>query len=150
MLMFSIFFICFGILFSTICFLMKKVNKRDKILCTEKTIATVVELKKVRGIRHTGGFGGSSYTYHPVCEYEVNGETLRIMASIGSNPSDYYINQTINILYNPNTPSKYIIEGEKVTKTISTVFILFSILFIIIGIVMLIAALFFEHFLGLL
>lgn len=55
---------------------------------------------------------GMRYTYYPVIEYQANGSTVKSEIPNGSNPPAYSVNDKIDILFNPNKTSEFIVSGE--------------------------------------
>ena len=115
LIIFAIFFIGIGI------FVLVHGNGLAK-RCTEEAIGTVVNVIKEDS---TDSDGFTSYTYTPVIEYKVGEKTITKRAGSGSGSPEYQINDTIDILYNPNNVEEFIIKGESST--------LFGIIFIVVG-----------------
>lgn len=79
-------------------------------VCTEKATATVVNMREEWTTDNTSD-EGSRYIYYPIIEYTANGEKVKAEISSGSNPPAYSINDTVEILYNPNKTSEFIVSG---------------------------------------
>ena len=84
-------------------------NELAKV-CTEKTTATVVNMREE--FDATSNTEGTRYIYYPVIEYQVGDSTIKSELTSGSNPPLYSINDKIDILYNPNKTSEFIVAGE--------------------------------------
>lgn len=70
-----------GILFIVVgVFLLANGNAKIKS-CTEKTNATIVDIKEDRSINSDGD---DTYIYYPVIRYQVEGRTITKQSSIGS------------------------------------------------------------------
>lgn len=79
-------------------------------VCTEKATATVVNMRE--DFTSDADTDDIRYIYYPVIEYQANGTTIRSELSSGSNPPAYSVNDTLQILYNPNKTSEFIVAGE--------------------------------------
>lgn len=94
---------------------MKKKTKQ----CTVITSATVLRnlQEKYRDIDHN-----TTYTFHPVLEYFVNEGRIEAKYTIGTAKVKYIEGQKVNILYNPNKPTMFYIEGDKSQNLIGKIF----------------------------
>lgn len=79
-------------------------------VCTERTTATVVSMRE--DFESSTDTDGMRYVYYPIVEYQANGTTIKGELSSGSNPPAYSVNDTVEILYNPNKTSEFIVAGE--------------------------------------
>lgn len=84
-------------------------NELAKV-CTEKTTATVVSMREE--FEASSDTEGTRYVYYPVVEYQANGSTVKGEIPNASNPPIYSVNDTIEIFYNPNKTSEFIVSGE--------------------------------------
>ncbi len=84
-------------------------NELAKV-CTEKTTATVVSMREE--FDTSSNTEGMRYIYYPIVEYQVNGNSIRKELGSGSNPPAYSVNDTVEILYNPNKAEEFIVAGE--------------------------------------
>ena len=78
-------------------------------VCTEKTTATVVNMREDFSV--DADTDGTRYIYYPVIEYEAAGQTVKGELD-ASNPPAYSVNDKVDILYNPNKTSEFIVVGE--------------------------------------
>jgi len=67
----------------------------------------VVEL----AVNHSGT--GNSYTYSPVVDFEVDGQTYKFKDSVGSNPPGYRRGDSVAVLYDPDQPRHARIDRGK-------------------------------------
>ena len=77
-----------------------------KKVCTSSNQATVVDFEQ--DIDNES----NSITYYPIVEYEVNGKKYNSRYSTGDTTHKYSVGQKITILYNPDNPNEYYIEGD--------------------------------------
>ena len=85
--------------------------------CTEEALATVVDMKQ----ELSTDSDSAGYLYYPIIEYQVSGDTIRVVMEAGSNTPAYDIDQKITILYNPKKVKELIVKGEKSSEIISIV-----------------------------
>lgn len=79
-------------------------------VCTEKTTATVVGMREE--FEASADTEGTRYVYYPVVEYQANGSTVKGEIPNPSNPPLYSVNDKIDIFYNPNKTSEFMVAGE--------------------------------------
>lgn len=122
-----------GILFLCIGLGIKK-NKKNKI----KNCTAVTKGKVVNIVKRSYGEGNideaTTSMFHPVIEYSVNNEKYVKTHAFGAVPAKYEVGQEVEIHYNPDDCEKYYIEGEKIQKTLGTVFTIAGSIIIVVGI----------------
>jgi hypothetical protein len=97
--------------------------------CTKEVTATVIEvIEKINS-----DSDGVSYLYYPKFEYNVRGEKIIKEGSDGSFPSKYVENQKVQLLYNPDKPTEFVVKGEKESLIIPIVFGVLGILMLVGG-----------------
>ena len=80
-------------------------NQRLSKVCTRETMATVVDMKEDFEIDE----GVTRYMYYPVIEYMADNEMIEETMKSGSSTPAYRIGEKINILYNPNKVTEFIV-----------------------------------------
>lgn len=103
---FSVFAILFGILclYLAIRDILKLIRSKDFISCE----ASVVDIKQTSNISN-----GKRYTnYTPIVSYSVEGVSYVERYDQSSTSCKYEIGDTIDIAYNPNKPSDFIIDKD--------------------------------------
>lgn len=136
-----------GLLFVGIgIFILVNGNEKNK-RCTEETVGTVVEIKEEKSRDDDGGY---KYTYYPIIRYQAGDRTITKQSStsksssssfsiggigFSSSNSTYNVNDSIEILYNPNNVEEFIIKGDKSYNFIGIVFIFLGGLASILGII---------------
>lgn len=78
-------------------------------VCTEPSTATVVNMRE--DFVSTDG-EGIRYVYYPVVQYTAGDQTITEELGTSSNPPAYNINDTIEILYNPDKLNEFMVAGE--------------------------------------
>ena len=80
--------------------------------------ATVLEV-----IRHTHqSSGGSGTSWNPLVEFDYEGRKISLEADEGVSRKKYYEGQRVRILYDPDDPATFCIEGESGTRVIHVIF----------------------------
>lgn len=99
--------------------LIKNIRRKQKA-CTIKTIAKVVDVKKVDGRE----IDNDKFTYMwvPIIEYDVNGQKYRNFANYGASKPKYDLNQNIEICYNPNDCNEFYICDDNTGNMLSKIF----------------------------
>ena len=115
--------------------------------CSVAAVGTVIEIQKERT---TDSDGNHKYTYFPVIEYQAGDRTITKRsnsdssskfsfsiggASVSSSKSKYNINDSIDIMYNPDNVEEFIIKGDKGPNFIGIFFIFLGALAAICGII---------------
>ena len=99
-------------------------------VCTEKAEAKVVNMREDYEITEDNV---TRYIYYPVIEYQANGKTVTGELSSSSSPS-HSVNDTVDILYNPNKVDEFIVVGEN-QHLAAIAFGLVGVVFLVVGIV---------------
>ena len=87
-------------------------------VCTEKATGTVVDIIEEMT---TDSDGLPDYTYYPVIEYQAESQTISEQSNVGGSYGKYTIGDSVEILYNPNNTSEYIIAGNSTSMIVSIV-----------------------------
>lgn len=100
-------------------------TKRKK--CIESTIGTVIDIDVDR--KYDRNDHRMETRYYPVFQYDANGETYVKKSTSGSNRRfKYDINSTVNIMYDPNNPNTYYVQGNNDGFILGIIFIVISII----------------------
>ena len=92
--------------------------------------ATVVEV--VRHTHHSSD--GNSTSWNPLVEFDYEGRRIALEAQDSVSRKKYYEGQRVRILYDPDDPATFRIEGESGTRVI-------HVIFTVVGVVCLLVAL---------
>ena len=112
--------------------------KRCTVEATGKVVEIIEEKEENRDAEDAGAIVSNTYTYtyYPVIEYQAGTETVKEKSTTGYGQKDKFtVGQTIDILYNPNEPTEYIIKGEKTANIVGIGFMAVGVIIIMIGIV---------------
>lgn len=92
-------------------------NKKVRVNCTKKVVATVVDIKQ-EDLNQTPANTGEPQlqTYYTVYEYTVNGILRRKKAFVGTAKPEVSIGQKVEIFVNPNNADEFYYPLEKDTK----------------------------------
>jgi len=107
-----------GIIFSVIGFFLRRHALRVEERCTRRAEATVIEV--IRHRHHSQH--GSSYSWHPLVEFDYEGRKVQLESSSGAGRKKYYEGQVLNIFHDPDDPSVFFVEGNRPDKIVGTVF----------------------------
>lgn len=106
-------------------------NQRLSKVCTRETMATVVDMKEDFEIDE----GVTRYMYYPVIEYMADNEMIEETMKSGSSTPAYRIGEEINILYNPNKVTEFIVKGDTSSNIMSIIFVALGGVLVVLGIV---------------
>lgn len=117
-----------------------KVNKSQQDKCTEKVTAKVIDLLEQTSSHSHKGRRRISISYRPVFEYIYNDKKYVTESNVSSNPPEYEIGDTVNLMIDPDEPRKIYDPDSKLLRLMGFIFggvgILMLIIYIIIMIVM--------------
>ena len=122
--------IIIGIVFLAVgIFMFVKGNAQAK-RCTEEAVGKVVEMHEDVS---TDSDGQITYTYYPIIEYTAGDKTVSKQSDTGS--SNYKINDSVTILYNPDNVEEYVIKGDNSSNIFGIAFIALGAVTLVIGII---------------
>jgi hypothetical protein len=52
------------------------------------------------------GVAGSASVFHPIVEFQANGQTYRFESDYGSRPAPYQVGQAVKVKYDPSNPQE--------------------------------------------
>lgn len=89
----------------------------------------------VKDIRESYDSDDGRTTYYPIFEYKIGSQTFTQSSSIGSSKRQFNPNDSVTIMYNPDKPNEFMVQGysEKASKGVSKIFIFMGILFLALG-----------------
>ena len=100
--------------------------------CTAETMGTVINLEKEES---TDSDGYISYTYYPIFEYQVGEKTISQKGRMGSSNPKYHINDTVELLYDPDKPEDFVIKGDKSSNLMGIIFIVAGVALVAVGVI---------------
>ena len=128
----KIFVILFGILFVGVgIFAMFQGNDLAK-RCTTPVTARVINLDREESVDSDGY---TSYAYYPIFEYQVGEKTLSEKGRTGSSNPKYSVGDKVEILYDANKPTDFIVKGDTSSNILGIVFIVAGLVVAVIGVV---------------
>lgn len=136
----AIFLMIFGGIFiiASICLSIFINNKKKN--CTKEATAKIKEIIVSENIDNVDGF--LMISEYPKLEYDINGEHIERVSSIGYMPKKYSVGQEVEICYNPNKYDDFCIKGDKTANIIRNVSVAVGIGMFIIGIIFCIVSVF--------
>ena len=115
-----------GVIFFLLGFLLRRMDQKKRLRCSAMTTATVVDYER----RHSHQSHSSSW--YPVLRYYANGWREGV-SNCGTGRPRYEVGSTVTVFYDPETPGSFYIEGDKVLKLVSTVFLIVGVAALAIG-----------------
>ena len=104
-----------------------RAKKRER--CTAQTVGKVADMRKVS---HSESDGTTSYSWHAVYTYYVNGTHYERFSSFGTAKPKFQQEQSVVIFYDPEDPESYYVEEENWGKLLK-IFGVVGVLLILIG-----------------
>lgn len=77
----------------------------------------------------------TTVTFHPIVEFEADGKRISLECSDGGGRKSFYEGQNVEVLYDPDDPTRFRVEGFSDTQVTSKVFLAVGLGCIGIGIV---------------
>ncbi len=120
-----------GLIFAIIAIFLGVSSNNKVNSCTQSTIGTVTELKTNSDSEYD--------SYMPVVSYSANGNDVLQGTGVYKSPCNYYVDQEVEIMYNPDDVTVFYIVGDDTYSLISTIFGIIGGSFVVLGIVIIIA-----------
>ena len=122
-----------GIVIVLLGFLSIRKGSQKKNRCTASASAVIVEVqteKDEAGSENTH----KKFTYTPIYEFVVNGNTIRKNGGIYShNKRDFNVGDTATVKYNPDKPDEFLVNGKSGGKGFGIALLLFGLVIIAIA-----------------
>jgi len=122
-----------GIVIVLLGFLSIRKGSQKKNRCTASASAVIVEVqaeKDEAGSENTH----KKYTYTPIYEFVVNGNTIRKNGGIYShNKKDFNVGDTVAVKYNPDKPEEFLVNGKSGGKSFGIALMLFGLVIVAIA-----------------
>ena len=122
-----------GIVIVLLGFLSIRKGSQKKNRCTASASAVIVEVqteKDEAGSENTH----KKFTYTPIYEFVVNGNTIRKNGGIYShNKRDFNVGDTATVKYNPDKPDEFLVNGKSGGKVLGIALLLFGLVIIAIA-----------------
>ena len=122
-----------GIVIVLLGFLSIRKGSQKKNRCTASASAVIVEVQAEKddaGSENTH----KKFTYTPIYEFVVNGNTIRKNGGIYShNKRDFNVGDTATVKYNPDKPDEFLVNGKSGGKGFGIALLLFGLVIIAIA-----------------
>lgn len=122
-----------GIVIVLIGILSIRKGSHTKNRCTASASAVIVEVqaeKDEAGSENTH----KKYTYTPIYEFVVNGNTIRKNGGVYShNKREFNVGDTVEVKYNPDKPEEFLVNGKSGGKGFGIALLLFGLVIIAIA-----------------
>ena len=117
-----------GIVIVLLGFLSIRKGSHMKNRCTASASAVIVDVqaeKDEAGSENTH----KKYTYTPIYEFVVNGNTIRKSGGVYShNKKQFKVGDTATVKYNPNKPDEFLINGKSSGKSFGIALVMFGLI----------------------
>ena len=80
---------------------------------------TITEV--MRRVRH--GSDGASVNWYPIVEFEAEGRRISLECEEGGGRKAFYEGQPVEVLYDPDDPSCFRLEGRSATSLLGNIFL---------------------------
>ena len=95
-----------------------------------RTNGTITEM--VRRVRH--GSRGASVYWYPIVEFEADGRRISLESDEGGGRKAFYEGQPVEVLYDPDDPSCFRLEGRNANQLLGNIFLVVGLGCIAIGV----------------
>lgn len=85
--------------------------------------------------RVSRGSDGESVSWHPVVEFEADGRRISLESDEGGGRKRFYEGQPVEVLYDPDDPSSFHLEGRSIGALMSRIFLAVGFGCIVIGLI---------------
>ena len=108
-------------------------GSKTKKRCTASASAVIVAVEKEddeAGRENTR----KKYTYTPIYEFTVNGNTVRKSGGIYShNKKEFKVGDVSTVMYNPEKPEEFLVNGKSGSKAFGMALLLFGLVIVAIA-----------------
>ena len=108
-----------GVIFLGVGFGLYRGAKRREERLRARAEGTITEV--TRRTRHTSD--GRSVSWHPIVAFDVDGRTISLESSDGSGRKRYYEGQRVGVLYDPDDPTCFRLEGRDTLALLGKIFL---------------------------
>ena len=108
-----------GVIFLAVSFGLHRSCLRREERLRARATGTIAEV--VRRVSHSSD--GASASWYPIVEFEADGHTVSLESSDGGGRKRFYAGQSVEVLYDPDDPSCFCIEGFDTLRLVSHVFL---------------------------
>ena len=104
-----------GLIFLCVGLAMRKsaLNREERLRA--RTSGTVIEV-----VRHGGANGAG---WFPIVEFEADGRRLSLESQDGGSARSFYEGQSVEVLYDPDDPASFQLEGMDTARLVGTIFL---------------------------
>ncbi len=120
----GVIFLCVG------CGLRRSFLRREERL-RARTTGRVAEVVR----RESRSSDGASIAWYPIIEFEVDGHTISLESGDGGGRKRFYEGQSVEVLYDPDDPSCFRLEGVDTTNLVGKIFIAIGLASVAIGVI---------------
>ena len=108
-----------GVIFLAVGFALRRSFLRKEERLRARATGTVTEV--VRRVSHSSD--GDSDSWYPIVSFEADGRAISLESDVGGGRKRFYEGQTVEVLYDPDDPSCFTLEGLDPTRLLGRVFL---------------------------
>ena len=120
-----------GAIFLAVGFGLRRSFQRREERLRARATGTVQEV--VRRVHH--GSDGDSVSWYPIVEFEADGQRISLASGDGGGRKRYYEGQSVEVLYDPDDPSCFRLEGSETMNLVGKIFLGVGLACIAIGLI---------------
>ena len=108
-----------GVIFLAVGFGLRRSFLRREERLRARATGTVTEV--VRRVDHSSD--GGSASWYPIVSFEADGRAISLESDAGGGRKRFYEGQSVEVLYDPDDPSRFMLEGHDPTRLVGRVFL---------------------------
>ena len=120
-----------GAIFVAVALALRRALLRREERLRARTSGTVTEVVR----RYSHSDGGDTPAWYPIVEFEADGRRISLESSDGGGRKRFYEGQRVEVLYDPDDPSCFQLEGFSSIGLLSRIFLGVGLASIAIGII---------------
>ena len=118
-----------GVIFTCVGIGLRRAFLRKEERLRARATGTVTEV--VRRVSHSSD--GASASWYPIVEFEADGRAISLEYDEGGGRKRFYEGQSVEVLYDPDDPSCFRLEGRSAVGLLGRVFIIVGLVCIALG-----------------
>lgn len=116
-----------GVIFLAVGLGLRAAFRRREERMRARAAGTVVEVVR--------RMGNDSAAFYPIVEFEADGRKISLESSDGGGRKRFYEGQSVEVLYDPDDPSQFMLEGFNALAIVGKVFLIIGLACIAIGVI---------------
>ena len=116
-----------GVVFLAVGLAFRAAFRRREERMRARAAGTVVEVVR--------RMSSDSAAFYPIVEFEADGRKISLESSDGGGRKRFYEGQSVEVLYDPDDPSQFMLEGFNALAIVGKVFLIIGLACIAIGVI---------------